>query len=193
MKSSTLLFSKHDLEKLISDRDTGMQEAINKLPREYILETDESELISYLDDEGAIATPELRRDETAIVDARQHNLCFQPEFSVLTPSAPDFFPDVIIAAQIPFSGDVDIFDCKVAQAEESPPQAYILTVSVLICSRDFGVSKNEQIKMINDEADRIDLCLDCIEENCRSWNENLPTLAQKYIQHRKKLFSRSQK
>ncbi len=129
----TLLFSNHDLRKVLQHQEMELFREIDEIDGNRLLNTNVEDLCDYFEQKYKIEVPQLREDEITVdqhetdVDVSQ-----DPRRFIRDRSKPFYIKGTKVRFFIPYNGNPDLFKCQPSHFTLSPPRGSVSPEEVVI-------------------------------------------------------------
>lgn len=187
MPQDLLFFREGDLRNFFEAVKRTLKSEVESFERDYLLNTDEEELVKYLVEKYTFEAPKLREDEMYVSDPTEPDIDVSqdPMRGIFDRSQPFYIKGVSVTVVIPFDGESRFFIFQPSAFTYNPPRAEISGQEIHL---EYTRTEHdpEQLKRdIKSDTGNIKQYLEWVKRDIEQFNATVEPFVREVLRHRK--------
>ena len=186
MPNTSRLFHGPYLSDALSQQDEKCAREINSLSESRLLNTSDSDLLTYLVGEYGVASLEIQESEITVdYGEAKVDVSRRFEYAIMDRTTPTYVQGTRISFHIPFTGDAGLFDCRPSRSSVNPPRAALGVDEVVFHYEETSKEVHQIHEQFKNDMERLKRYIDSIAQDVREFNSTLESHAAQLLQTRK--------
>jgi hypothetical protein len=185
MRNDLLFYGGPDMFSIVEHRRGQIKEAVEKVPKNTLLNASEEDLIAAMVEDLSLAVPAISDHHTAEINETKVDVSGDPMRLILDPSKPFYIPGTTVVISIPFQGDPSFFRVQPSTYSLNPPRGTVVGNELRLSYTRTDPRGDEIKRQYESDLQQIQASLQHLASAADQFHRQLPEAVRAQIQSRK--------